>query len=105
MLHLGVTVGPRLGEMHSFRSHMRPWAWVPLLALMLQLGLASGHTHAIHPGQPALTTGTATAPPTDGGDSDDNDFCATCAILALLTSAQAASAPMAAPPAGLASAE
>ena len=46
MLHLP---SARLGlALRWFRSHRRPWAWVALLALVLQLGLSFGHVHAAH---------------------------------------------------------
>ena len=83
--------------MHWLRANRRPWAWVALLALTLQLGLAFGHFHGLHAGQPALTATTDagnTAPShANGGDQDDAGYCANCAILALLTGAQTASAP------------
>jgi Protein of unknown function (DUF2946) len=90
-------------------SNRRPWAWVALLALTLQLGLAFGHFHGLHAVQPTLTATTAagnTAPShTNGGDQDDADYCGNCAILALLTGAQTASAPVVAPPAAPATKE
>ena len=79
--------------MRWLRSHRRPGAWMALLALVLQLGLAFGHVHAIHEAQnvPAVSA----AGPSDpaSGDPDDG-YCATCAIIALLTGAQAASPPV-----------
>ncbi len=85
------------------RSNRRPWVWVALLALTLQLGLAFGHVHGLHAVQPALTAtadaGNAAPSHPSGGDQDDNDYCTTCAILALLTGAQTASAPVVALPA------
>ena len=78
--------------MHWLRVNKRPWAWVALLALTLQLGLAFGHVHVA---PASATTLSATAsPPSDTGDSGDADYCATCAILALLTGAQTATAPV-----------
>jgi hypothetical protein len=69
-----------------------------LLALTLQFGLAFGHVHGLHAAQPVLSATTDagnTAPSqTNGGDQDNNDYCATCAILALLTGAQGATAPI-----------
>ncbi len=80
------------------RSNRRRWAWAALLALTFQLGLAFGHVHGLHAAQPVLSATTDagnTAPSqTNGGDQDNNDYCATCAILALLTGAQAATAPI-----------
>ena len=91
------------------RSNRRPWAWVVLLALTLQIGLAFGHAHGLHGVQPALTAttdaGNAAPSHTNGGDQHDTDYCATCAILALLTGTQTASAPVVAPPAELATIE
>ncbi len=90
-------------SMRWLRSNMRPWAWVALLALTLQLGLAFGHVHGLHAVQPGLTTttdaGNAAPSHTNGGNQNDTDYCATCAMLALLTGAQTASAPVVAPPA------
>jgi hypothetical protein len=95
--------------MRWVRLNRRPWAWLALLALTLQLGLAFGHVHGLHAVQPVLTATTDaghTAPShTNGGDQDDTDYCATCAILALLTGAQTATAPVVAPPAELATIE
>ena len=68
-----------------------------LLALVLQLGLAFGHVHAIHEAQNAPTVSAASPSDPANGDTDD-DYCATCAIIALLTGAQAASPPVVAPP-------
>ena len=89
--------------MRWFRSNRRPWAWMMLLALSLQLGLAFGHVHGRQAVQPALTVtadaGNTALSHTNGGDQDDSDYCATCAILALLTGAQTASAAVVAPPA------
>jgi hypothetical protein len=80
------------------RSNRRRWAWAALLALTFQLGLAFGHVHGLHAAQPVLSATTDagnTAPSqTNGGDQDNNDYCATCAILALLTGAQGATAPI-----------
>jgi len=95
--------------MDWLRSNTRPWTWVALLALTLQLGLAFGHVHGLHAVQPVLTAttdaGNTALSHTNGGDQDDTDYCATCAILALLTGAQTASAPVVAPPAELATIE
>ena len=88
--------------MRWLRSNRRPWVWVVLLALTLQIGLAFGHVHATSAPATALT---ATAPHTDTGDSDDADYCATCAILAMLTGAQTATAPIIVLPISLTSAE
>jgi len=89
--------------MRWLRSNRRPWAWVALLALTLQLGLAFGHVHAT----PVLNTALSTAAPpqSDAGDPGDTDYCATCAILALLTGAQTATAPVVLLPNSLAPAE
>ena len=91
------------------RSNRRPWVWVALLALTLQLGLAFGHVHGLHAVQPALTAtadaGNAAPSHPSGGDQDDNDYCTTCAILALLTGAQTASAPVVVLPISLTSVE
>jgi hypothetical protein len=77
--------------MRWLRTNKRPWAWVALLALTLQFGLAFGHVHVA----PTSATLSATAAPqSDTGDPGDTDYCATCAILALLTGAQTASAPV-----------
>jgi len=93
---LRVWVGFR--PMRWLRSNRRPWAWVALLALTLQLGLAFGHVHGLLAVQPGLTTttdaGNAAPSHTNGSDQDDTDYCATCAILALLTGAQTAAAPI-----------
>lgn len=78
--------------MRWLRTSRRPWAWVALLALTLQFGLAFGHVHVA---PTSATTLSATASPqTDTGDSGDADYCATCAIVALLTGAQTATAPV-----------
>ena len=96
-------------SMRWLRSNRRPWAWVALLALTLQLGLAFGHVHGLHAVQPVLTAttdaGNAAPSHTNGGDQDDADYCATCAILALLTGAQTATAPIVGLPVSLTSAE
>lgn len=96
-------------SMRWVRLNRRPWAWLALLALTLQLGLAFGHVHGLHAVQPVLTATTDaghTAPShTNGGDQDDTDYCATCAILALLTGAQTATAPMVVLPISSTSAE
>jgi hypothetical protein len=68
-----------------------------LLALVLQLGLAFGHVHAIHAAQNAPAASAVSPSDPASGDPDD-DYCATCAIMALLTGAQTASAPAVAPP-------
>jgi hypothetical protein len=88
--------------MRWFRSHRRPSAWLALLALALQLGLAFGHVHAIHAETFANSVSSTQQPLS--GDADDS-YCATCSILAQLTTAQAASAPVAALPVLQASAE
>jgi hypothetical protein len=81
--------------MRWLRANKRPWAWVALLALTLQLGLAFGHVHVA---ATSATTLSATASPqNDTGDTGDADYCATCAILALLTGAQTAAAPVVTP--------
>lgn len=89
--------------MRWLRSNSRPWAWVPLLALTLQLGLTFGHVHGLRAVQPALAAtadaGNTAPSHTNDGDQDDTDCCAICAILALLTGAQTASAPVVTPPA------
>ena len=89
--------------MRWLRLNRRPWAWLALLALALQLGLEFGHVHALHAVQPALTAttdaGNAAPSHTNGDDQDDTGYCATCAMFALLTGAQTSSAPMVAPPA------
>jgi hypothetical protein len=91
------------------RSNRRPWAWVALLALTLQLGLAFGHVHGLYAVQPVLTAtpnaGNAAPSKTNGGDQNDTDYCATCAILALLTGAQTATAPIVVLPVSSTSAE
>jgi hypothetical protein len=96
-------------SMRWVRLNRRPWAWLALLALTLQLGLAFGHVHGLHAVQPVLTAttdaGNAAPSHTNGGGQDDTDYCATCAILALLTGAQTASAPVVAPPFELATVE
>ena len=96
-------------SMRWLRLNRRPWAWVALLALTLQLGLEFGHVHRLNAVHPALTAmadaGNAAPSRTSGGGQDDTDYCATCAILALLTGAQTASAPAVAPPAELATIE
>ena len=78
--------------MRWLRANRRPWAWVALLALTLQFGLAFGHVHVAPTSVTALSA-TASSQ-TDTGDSGDADYCATCAILALLTGAQTATAPV-----------
>jgi hypothetical protein len=87
-----------------FRSHKRPSAWLALLALVFQLGLAFGHVHPIHAGKTAVAASVAAASHQGSGDSDD-DYCATCAVLALLAGAQTASAPVLAPPLAVSSDE
>lgn len=92
-----------------FRSGRRPWGWVALLALVLQLGLSFGHVHGLDAepsGKAAASVahgGTNPSKP-DTGDHDD-DYCAICAIMAMLSGAQTASAPALASPISLASAE
>jgi hypothetical protein len=78
--------------MRWLRANKRPWAWVALLALTLQLGLAFGHVHVAPTS--AATLSAAASPQSHTGDSGDADYCATCAILALLTGAQTATAPV-----------
>ena len=93
--------------MRWFRLQRRPWGFVALFALTLQLALSFGHMHgvaAVH-GTEAAAIADATAPQPATGDPDDNDYCAICAVLTLLTGAQAASAPAFAPPVAIASAE
>jgi hypothetical protein len=75
-----------------------------LLALVIQLGLAFGHVHAIHAAQNAPSVSAAAPSGPTSGDPDD-DYCATCAIMALLTGAQTASPPVIAPPVAQPSAE
>ena len=101
MLHL---------PMGWFRSQRRSWGWVALLALTLQLTLSFGHVHgpaAAHWTEAAIVAngGHNAAPQPATGDTDDSDYCAICAVLTLLTGAQAASAPVFAPPPVIASAE
>jgi hypothetical protein len=82
--------------MRWFRSSRRPWGWLTLSALALQLGLSFGHVHGTRGDHPAaVETITADAGnASNTGDSSDTDYCATCAILALLTGAQTASGPV-----------
>jgi hypothetical protein len=82
--------------MRWFRSSRRPWGWLALWALALQLGLSFGHVHGTRGDHPAAapTTTADASNASDTGDSSDTDYCATCAILALLTGAQTASAPV-----------
>ena len=81
--------------MRWFRSSRRPWGWVALWALALQLALSFGHVHGTRDDHPAAAqTTTADAGNVSTGDTSDTDYCATCAILALLTGAQTASAPV-----------
>ena len=81
-----------------------------LFALALQLALSFGHVHGTTAAHAAQVTAIAdsgeraAAPQPDTGDHGD-DYCAICAVLTLLTGAQAASAPVFAPPAVIASAE
>jgi hypothetical protein len=105
MLHFLLKSRLRVGfrPMRWLRSNRRPWAWLALLALTLQLGLAFGHVHATP--APTASLSAAASPPTDTGDSGDADYCATCAILALLTGAQTATAPVVLLPNSLAPAE
>jgi hypothetical protein len=77
--------------MRWLRTNRRPWAWVALVALALQIGLAFGHLH-VAPAAASTLSATA-SPQSDTGDAGDGDYCATCAILALLTGAQTATAP------------
>jgi hypothetical protein len=93
--------------MRWFRSSRRPWCWLALWALALQLGLSFGHVHGTRGDQPAAaqTTTADAGNASNTGDSSDTDYCATCAILALLSGAQAVNAPALAPPAALAAAE
>lgn len=82
--------------MRWLRSHRRPGAWMALLALVLQFGLAFGHVHSIHVAQNVPAASAASPADPASGDPDDG-YCATCAILALLTGAQTASPPVVAP--------
>jgi hypothetical protein len=85
-----------------FRSHRRLAGWVALVALLVQLGLAFGHEHALSHGDRAVFAATPNTQPVSG---DTDDYCAICAVQAMLSGAQTASAPAAAPPVALASAE
>ena len=95
--------------MRWLRSHAKPWGWLALVALALQLGLSFGHVHGPHSDRTAaVLTATAdagNASATDTGGSSDADYCATCAVLTLLTGARTASAPIFILPVALASAE
>src|SRR5260221_101259 len=64
VLEVRLWVGFR--PMRWIRTNKRPWAWVALLALTLQLGLAFGHVHVA---PTSATTLSATASPqSDIGD-------------------------------------
>lgn len=88
--------------MRGFRWHRRPLAFLALLALTLQLGLAFGHVHGLQANSPAALSaagGTEPSPPGTAPHHDDSDYCPTCAVLALLAGAQTASTPPLAVPA------
>jgi hypothetical protein len=84
-----------------FRSQLRVWAWVAVLALVLQLGLSLGHIHDLS-GEHLVAVHTSAAEKASTCasqnvvDSDD-DFCAICAMLAMLSGAQIANAPVVPP--------
>ena len=42
-------------SMRWVRLNRRPWAWLALLALTLQLGMAFGHVHGLLAVEPTLT--------------------------------------------------
>ncbi|MBX9827432.1 MAG: hypothetical protein K2Y27_20870 [Xanthobacteraceae bacterium] len=81
--------------MGGFRGQRRVGAWLALIALALQLGLAFGHVHHEVHGRSA---GLAAAwPDGDHGDAD-KDYCLCCAILNLLAGAQPGAVPTSAIP-------
>jgi hypothetical protein len=90
-----------------FRWRKRVGAWLALLALALQLGLAFGHIHpeTIHPQATSYSAEIAAAAPAepdgDHGDTDKN-CCPSCAILSLLAGAQLGAPPVSAIPVRLA---
>lgn len=81
-----------------FRRRCRLGGWVALVALVLQLALAFGHSHSEAFSRTAeiaaLTDGGS-----DGGQPDspaaphDHDYCGVCAVLSLLAGAQTADVP------------
>ncbi|MBX9844777.1 MAG: DUF2946 family protein [Xanthobacteraceae bacterium] len=85
-----------------FWVQRRVGAWLALIALALQLGLAFGHVHhEAHEAHEAHghAAGLAAAEP-DGDDhgNADKDGCPSCAILNLLAGAQPGTAPVSVTP-------
>ena len=82
--------------MRWFRSSRRPWGWLALWALALQLGLSFGHVHVAHAIHPGLQhDGAAPQPPDHENEGDhESHYCAIYAVNALLTGAQVAAAPL-----------
>jgi hypothetical protein len=96
--------------MRWFRSSRRPWGWLALLALALQLGLSFGHVHlayASHPGLVATPAqnDAATPQPPDHEDDHESHYCAIYAINALLSGAEVAAPPVIPTPAAWAVAD
>src|SRR5919112_4378870 len=96
MLYCYIWSESGLGSMRGLRESRRPWGWLALFALALQLGLSFGHVHAGHGGNAAFVAPApniaATSQPAD--EDDDEAHCSICAINALLSGAQVAAAPV-----------
>ena len=94
--------------MRWLRTSRRPWGWLTLLALALQLGLSFGHVHVAY-GHPGLATpaqnDAATPQPPDHDDDHQSQYCAIYAVNALLSGAQVAAAPLIPTPAAWAIAD
>jgi hypothetical protein len=78
-----------------FRWRRRGGAWLALLALALQLGLAFGH---VHPEAIGHSTEIAAAEPDDDHGDAGKNCCPSCAILSLLVGAQLGAPPISAIP-------
>jgi hypothetical protein len=77
-----------------FRWHGRVGAWLALLALAFQLGLAFGHVHPVT----GHSTELAAADPDGDHDDDAKHDCPCCAILKLLAGAVPGAPPVSAMP-------
>ena len=75
-----------------FRGQRRVGAWLALLALALQLGLALGHVH--HPTAGHSTEIAAAEPDGDHHDDAGQHDCPSCAILKLLAGAAPGAPPV-----------
>jgi hypothetical protein len=93
--------------MRAFRSRIRSWALLGLLALAVQIALSFGHVHldeiaATSPTSIAAANSSQSGTPNpahkSGGAADD--FCAICALIHLASSAVPALPPVLALPVG-----